>query len=257
MRFRLVVLLSSLTTLLCGSVASATPFLPADIFVGATISGSFSYDSATLLSGSPAGQYDFAGISNQFSLTVGTIVFSGSSAAPNARVRVTDAPAGTPGQADFIQISSNGDSASFSPYLDGFVNQNASLLPRGELLISFHFPNTYLSDNALPLLFDPLQTIGPIPGSSFPNIYGQVEGVSTQSPNSGTREWAFFFEVTPSNAVVSRNGTVTTGTFRGYVTGVDDRTNMTTPVSAVPEPSTLLLTASGILLTLRRRARRR
>ena len=167
--------------------------------VGDTITGTFAYDISEF-SADVDQSHVFNGPNSFISLTIGHTTFA-SSRSSDLLVNVTDGDG--VGRSDFIQLRSTGDATSFDPYLAGFSCQNPSLEPIGNLIINFHFPHTYLDNTVLPLAIDPSATTGPLPGSSFPPIYGQIEGVSLQTQNIGLREWSIFFSVNPDNMIIT------------------------------------------------------
>jgi hypothetical protein len=78
------------------------------------------------------------------------------------------------------------------------------------------------------VVIDPSATI---PFQSFPPIFGQVEGLSTQPPDEGegaaTREWAIFYEVEPRDVSIANN--VVSGRFVGRVVGIEDHSELLSP----------------------------
>jgi len=127
----------------------------------------------------------------------------------------------------------------FAPFLSGFARQNPSLEPRGEIGVNFVFPPTYLPSDAFPTSIDPLATV---PGFTS-GIFGGVEGVSTQGPISGVREWAFAFDIDPLSMNFVLNSGVLSSDFSGTIFDVDDRA----VIGPVPEPSSMILFMSGLL----------
>ena len=219
-----------------------TPFLPSDIAAGAIITGSLSFP----ISSSPPdtnpspelGRYFVADSMALMRVRVGGSEFS--THLTGLFVGVTDQPV----DADFIQLLGAGDETTFAPFLTGFARQNPSLDPRGEILVNFRFPHTYLPSDAFPTSIDPLATV-PHPGGFTSGIFGQVEGVSTQTPTRGTREWAFLFDIDPLSMNFILNSGVLSSTFSGTISGVDDRA-VIGPFEPVPEPASVLLVMSGL-----------
>ena len=131
------------------ATAEGIPILPADISVGADVTGSLSF----LVSSSPPDQdpsavkgiYVTGDSTAQIVVEVGGFVFSST---PTARsgfglteglvVQVLDQPS----DADWIQLFAGGDETTFSPFLTSLARQNPSLDPhwinRFELSISTH-----------------------------------------------------------------------------------------------------------------------
>ena len=224
--------LCSPTTLLVSMAGAnvAEAGLVSDKFaVGDVIAGSFRYDltegPADITADPTSGEYEFKKNTSFLRISIGDHTFS-TGVPTDLRVVVTD---GTfQGNSDFIQVIGRGNEVSCSPFLSWLSRQSPALEPRCGILINFHFPHTHLASDALPAVIDPAATVGPIPGSSFPPIYGQIEGVSMQQqPIRGLREWALFFEVEPSDVVIINN--VVSGTFTGRLTGIDDQTQSLTP----------------------------
>jgi len=234
------------------ATVEATPFLPADISAGANITGSLSFP----VSSSPPdqapspvfGQYLISESTALMRVSVGDSDFETN--LTGLFVGVSDAPVGA--EADFIQLRAPGDEKTFAPFLTGFARQDASLDPRGEMIVNFRFPATYLSSDAFPTSIDPLATA---PGTRTSGIFGQVEGVSTQTPTSGIREWAFFFDIDPLSLNFVLDSGLLSSDFSGTISGVDDRAVIGPPMEPIPEPSTMVLVLSG-LWAVQRMARR-
>lgn len=230
----------------------ATPYLPADIVVGGTVTGSFSFpilNSPPDLDPSPGrGYYAVGGPEARMSVTAGGAEFS--TILTGLLVQVID----TSVDADFLQFGGVGDEASFAPYLSGFLRQNPRLEPRGEVGMVFRFPISYFSSDALPTTIDPAATAANPSSPPGAGIYGGVSGVSMQTSTTGIREWAFQFTIDPIDMNITTTAGVLNGRFMGAIYEVDDRT-MAGPPSVVPEPASLLLFGTG-LLALRKLARR-
>lgn len=215
-------------------VASAGP-ISDSIQVGDEITGSFRYD----LSQAPMdanslpfrGEYRFTDANSFIQVSIGGHRFSSAVGATfipsrpgHLSVLVTDRPNGF----DEIQIAGIGDEASFSPFLSFFSRQDPGLVPLGTILLNFILDPSALTSDDLPTVIDPSATI---PFQSFPPIFGQVEGLSTQPPDeaeaAATREWAIFYEVEPSDVSIANN--VVSGRFVGRVVGLDDFSRLLPP----------------------------
>jgi hypothetical protein len=233
-------------------VAEGTPYLPADIRVGATLTGAFSYP----IAGSPAdtspgpirGVYPIADPAATMSITVADAEFS--TILAGMQVVVTDLPA----DADFLQVFGTGDETTFAPFLSEFARQNPRLEPRGGIALTFRFPATYFSSDAFPTSIDPGATMANPSVPPGAGIFGGVDGISMQLPTVGIREWAFGFVVDPLDMSIATTSGMLHGNFLGTINYVDDRT-VVGPPSAVPEPASLLLFGSA-LVALRKVAKR-
>jgi hypothetical protein len=238
-------------------VAEGTPYLPADIRVGATLTGAFSYP----IEGSPAdtsplpfrGVYPITDPAATMSVTVADAEFS--TILAGMQVVVTDLPADA--EADFLQVLGTGDETTFAPFLSEFARQNPRLEPRGGIGLTFRFPATHFSSDAFPTSIDPGATIANPSVPPGAGIFGGVDGTSMQLPTVGIREWAFGFVVDPLDMSIATTSGMLHGNFLGTINYVDDRT-VVGPPSAVPEPASLLLfgTALVALRKVAKRARR-
>jgi PEP-CTERM motif len=223
------------------ATVEATPILPADIVPGASVTGSFSFP----VSSSPPDQ-------DPSSLT-GRYLVSGSTARMVVEIGGFTFPSDLDGLLvevndhftfDFIHLIATGDQATF-PFLTGLPHQNPSLDPFGFFALTFRFPATHLSSDAFPTSIDPLAAL-PFPGGPTPTgIYQRVDGVSRQSPTSPTPEWLFQFDIDPLTMNLVLNEGVLTGTYSGTVAFV--RPGDSTPGAPIPEPSSLILLATGLV----------
>jgi hypothetical protein len=215
-------------------VATAGP-ISDSIQVGDEVTGSFRYD----LSRAPAdtnpfpfqGEYRFTDANSFIQVTIGGHNFSSAVGATfipsrpgHLSVRVFDRP----NAFDEIQISGIGDEASFSPFLSFLSRQEPGLVPLGTILLNIFLDPFALMSDDLPTVIDPSAAIR---YESFPAIFGQVEGLSTQPPqeaeSEATREWAIFYEVEPSDVSIANN--VVSGRFVGRVVEVADFTQLLSP----------------------------
>jgi hypothetical protein len=165
-------------------------------------------------------------------------------------VQVLDQPV----NADWIQLFAGGDETTFSPFLTGFARQNPSLDPLGSINLNFRFPPTQFSSDAFPTSIDPLATVPHPLGLPGSGIFGQVEGVSMQTPTSGIQEWAFHFTIDPLSMNFMLNSGMLSSSFSGTIYAVSPGDS--TGFEPVPEPSSFILVMSG-LLALRKLAGRR
>lgn len=215
-------------------VASAGP-ISDSIQVGDEVTGSFRYD----LSQAPGdanpllfrGEYRFTDANSFIQVTIGGHTFSsavGATFIPSRPGHLSVLVTNRFADFDEIQIFGIGDEASFSPFLSFFSRQDPAFVPLGTILLNFHLDPAALASDALPTVIDPSAAI---PFASFPPIYGQVEGLSTQQPeeaeSEATREWAIFYEVEPSDVSIENN--VVSGRFVGRVVGLDDFSQLLSP----------------------------
>jgi hypothetical protein len=205
------------------------------IQVGDEVIGSFRYD----LSHAPAdtnplfsfGEYRFTDANSFIQVTIDGHSFSsavGATFIPSRPGHLSVVVTNFPNAFDEIQIFGIGDEASFSPFLSFFSRQEPGLEPRGSILLNFILDPSTLTSDALPTVIDPSAAIA---FESFPPIFGQVEGLSTQPPDeaesAATREWAIQYEVDPRDVTIENN--VVSGRFVGRVTQVDDFTQLIPP----------------------------
>jgi hypothetical protein len=231
------------------ATVEATPILPADIAVGASVTGSFSFR----VSSSPPDQ-DPSPLTGRYLVSDSTarmVVEIGGFAFPSdldgLLVEVTNH---STFDFDFIQLIATGDQATF-PFLTGLPRQNPSLDPLGFFALSFRFPATHLSSDAFPTSIDPLAA--DIGGPTPTGIYQRVDGVSRQSPTSVFPEWLFQFDIDPLTMNLVLHNGVLTGTYSGTVAFV--RPGDSTPVAPIPEPSSMILVMSGLLMLRKMAAR--
>lgn len=217
-----------------GAVATAGPISDA-IQVGDEVIGSFRYD----LSQAPAdtnplpfsGAYRFTDANSFIQVTIGGHTFSsavGATFIPSRPGHLTVLVVDRPNAFDEIQILGIGDEASFSPFLSFFSRQDPAFVPLGTILLNIFLDPSTLTSDDLPTAIDPSAAIA---FQSFPAIFGQIEGLSTQPPDeaeaAATREWAIFYEVEPRDVTIENN--VVAGRFVGRVVGLDDFTQLLPP----------------------------
>jgi hypothetical protein len=233
------------------ATVEATPILPADIAVGASVTGSFSFrvpsNPTDQNPSSPTqGLYLVSDSTAQMVVEIGGFAFS--SDLNGLLVDVTDSLS-----FDLFQVIATGDQATF-PFLTDLPHQNPSLDPLGFFALTFRFPNTYFSSDAFPTSIDPLASL-PNPGGPTPTgIYQRIEGVSRQSPSLVFPEWLFQFDIDPLTMDLVFLDGVITGTYSGTVAFVNSGDS--TAVAPIPEPSSMILVISGGLLMLRKMAAR-
>ena len=205
------------------------------IQTGDEVIGSFRYD----LSQAPGdsnpvffrGEYRFTDPNSYIQVSIGGHTFSSAVGATfipsrpgHLSVRVTNRFA----DFDELQLSGIGDEASFAPFLSFFSRQDPAFVPLGTILLNFILDPSALTSDALPTVIDPSAAI---PFQSFPPIFGQIEGLSTQPPEEAeaeaTREWAIFYEVEPSDVSIVNN--VVSGRFVGRVVGLEDSSQLLPP----------------------------
>jgi hypothetical protein len=228
------------------ATVEATPILPADIAVGASVTGSFSLR----VSSSPpdqdpspqTGRYLVSDSTARMVVEVGGFAFP--SDLDGLLVEVTNSGS------DLIQLIATGDQATF-PFLTDLPHQNPSLDPLGFFVLSFTFPATHLSSDAFPTSIDPLAAL-PHPGG--PAIYQRVEGVSRQSSTLAFVEWGFDSGPLTMNLLLHEG--VLTGTYSGTVLFVRPGDSTPVPLTPIPEPSSMILLMSGGLLMFRKMAAR-
>jgi hypothetical protein len=228
--------------------ALATPYLPADIVVGATVTGSFFVPIVTTDAVPDPMRGGYTVPDAQMRVRVGGAEFS--TAFDPMFVQVLDQQVG----GDWIQLFASGNEATFAPYLSNFGRQNSRLQPLGTFVLNFQFPSTHLASDAFPATIDPLATVPFRSGRPPSGIIGQVEGLSLQRPNAGIREWAFHFYIDPLDIAIVAGAGAIGSTFAGTVYNVDDRVVVGTP-SPIPEPASIVMFVTG-LLGLGRLARR-
>lgn len=215
-------------------LASAGP-ISDSIQVGDAVTGSFRYDLPQAPGDSNpllfAGEYRFTDANSFIEVSIGGHSFSSAVGATfipsrpgHLSVRVMDRP----NAFDDIQLSGIGDESSFAPFLSFFSRQDPGFEPLGTILLNFILEPSALTSDALPTVIDPSAAI---PFESFPPIFGQVEGLSTQPPEEAeaeaTREWAIFYEVEPSDVSIANN--VVSGRFVGRVVEVVDSSQLIPP----------------------------
>jgi hypothetical protein len=241
-----------LAVLTMARVAEGTPYLPADIRAGATLTGAFSFPIASAPADTDPdpirGLYPVTDPAASMVVTAAGTAFS--TVLSGMLVQVLDQSV----DADWIQLFGTGDETTFAPFLSEFARQNPRLEPRGGLGLNFRFPSTYFSGDAFPTSIDPGATTANPSSPPGAGIFGGVEGISTQRPTTGIREWAFFFVVDPIDMSIAITSGVLHGSFVGTIYEVDDST-VVGPPSVVPEPASLILFGTG-LLALRKLSRR-
>ncbi|WP_129644372.1 hypothetical protein [Peristeroidobacter agariperforans] len=214
--------------------ASAGP-ISDRIQVGDEVIGSFRYDLSQAPGDSnPAGfsgEYRFTDANSFIQVSVGGHTFSsavGATFIPSRPGHVSVLVTNRFAAFDELQIRGIGNEASFAPFLSFLSRQDPAFVPLGTILINFILDPSALASDALPTVIDPSAAI---PFESFPAIFGQVEGLSTQPPDeaeaAATREWAIFYEVEPSDVTIENN--VVSGRFVGRVTEVADNTQLLPP----------------------------
>lgn len=246
MRLSLFARLSSivLVSVAITTTVEGTPYLPADIRVGATVTGLFSFP----ITGNPPDQ-DPDPIRGRYTVdstarmvtSVGATEFSTN--LTGMTVQVIDQSA----DADWNQLFGSGDETTFAPFLSNFARQHRLLEPQGVIGLNFRFPHTHLSSDAFPTSIDPLATVPPPSGHPTSGIHGWVEGLSMQRPNAGTREWAFFYIIDPLDLSIAASAGVLNGTFVGTIYHVDDRAVVRPPGAPVPEPASVVLFMTGLI----------
>jgi hypothetical protein len=232
---RVGLFLLRVTVPLTFSLMASAGSISDSIQVGDEVTGSFRYnlsqapgDTNPLLS---SGEYRFTDANSFIEVSISGHTFSsavGATFIPSRPGHLSVLVTNRPNAFDEIQIFGIGDEASFSPFLSFFSRQDPSLQPRGTILLNFILDPSALSSDALPTVIDPSAAI---PFESFPPIFGQVEGLSTQPPDeaeaAATREWAIFYEVEPSDVSIANN--VVSGRFAGTVVGLDDFSQLLSP----------------------------
>lgn len=246
---RICCFLTRVTVLLTfGWTATAGP-ISDSIQAGDELVGSFRYD----LSQAPgdsnplgfSGEYRFTDRNSFIRITVGGHTFSSAVGATfipsrpgHLSVRVTNRFA----VFDELQLLGIGDEASFAPFLSFFSRQDPAFVPLGTILLNFLLDPFALASDALPTVIDPSAAI---PVESFPPIFGQIEGLSTQPPDeaeaAATREWVIFYEVEPEDVTIENN--IVSGRFVGVVTGVVDQARLLPPAEMF---DTLLEQVTGV-----------
>jgi hypothetical protein len=234
------------------ATAEGLPILPADISVGAGVTGSLSF----LVSSSPPdqdpsariGRYVVADSTAQMVIRVGGVAFA--SNPDGLVVEVCDCDGSL--NADYIFPYAEPDETTF-PFLTSLPRQNPNLDPVGFLLLGFWLPPTQFSSDAFPTSIDPLAAV-PIPPFITSGIFGRAEGVSRQTPTNAFVEWGFYFNIDPLSMNFVLNGGVLNSPFSGTINLVNPGDS--TGFEPVPEPSSFILVMSG-LLALRKLAGRR
>ena len=248
MRFSTTCFVASLAI---AATVEATPILPAEIAVGASVTGSFSFPVASnptdQIPDPQTGRYLLSDSTARMVVEVGGFAFS--SDLNGLLVETNDHFT-----FDHIHLIATGDQATV-PFLTDLPHQNPSLDPFGFISLTFRFPNTYLSSDAFPTSIDPLASVL-APGEPNPTgIYQRVTGNSRQSPSLVFSEWLFQFDIDPMTMDLVYLDGVLTGTYSGTVAFLNRGDS--TAVAPIPEPSSMILVISGGLLMLRKVAARK
>jgi len=226
--FVVVFLFSIITVCFLSGYAVAESYLPDGIKVGATIKGSFAYDTteytrlyAEYDDGLYFSLFGFINKNNYIKAQVGNSNFSSSATSSGERNSIleiykndctmyTICKPGVPEyhvDHDSMGIIGYGDENSFYPSLSNFIE------PHGEISLSLNFPTSY-NFNYVPVNDVPTS----IDVSALTSAGGSVWGWDDSSSN----RWFFNYTVNPSSVTITRKGNMLTGKFTGSITQVDE-----------------------------------